>query len=111
MRFYLKLLAMIAIGVGTQGLIERNEQELDDAQFAARCFFGKLCGRQNNDAALMDAASALHARQMKRMLVSAPATTVAPRATTRPAGVRAASVADELEWSLACAGGACDAPR
>ena len=110
MRFYVKLVVMIAVGVGAQGLIERHEQDLDEAQFAARCFIGKLCGKENNDAELMDAANALHARHMKRVFGPGPAmTTFAARATTRPAGVRAASAADELEWSLACAGDACEA--
>ena len=110
MRFYVKLVVMIAVGVGAQGLIERHEQELDEAQFAMRCFIGKLRGKENNDVELMDAATALHSRHVTR-IVRAHNRAVAARATTRPAGVRAASVADELEWSLACAGGACDAPR
>ena len=110
MRFYVKLVVMIAIGVGTQGLIERNEQELDEAQFAMRCFIGKLRGKENNDAELMEAAVALRSRQMAR-IIRENNTMVAACATTRPAGVRAASAADELEWSLACAGGSCEAPR
>lgn len=109
MRFYVKLVAMIAIGVGMQGLIERNEQELDEAHFAAQCFLGKVCGREYSDAELMDAAMALQSRQLKRV-IRAHERTVAARATTRPAGVRAASAADESEWSLACAN-ACHAPR
>ena len=105
MRFMIKLALMIAMFVGMQALIQRNEQEIDEAQFAARCLIGKLCGRENNDAELMDAASALHSRQMKRFecYAAAAAAAAAPRATTRPAEVRAASVADELEWSFACA--------
>jgi hypothetical protein len=116
MRFYVKLLVMVAIGVGMQWFIQRNEQELDEAQFAARCFIGHLCGRENSDAELMDAATALKSRQVRRLLrgttvVTVVAAAAEPRATTRPAEVRAASVAaDALESSLACAG-ACDAGR
>ena len=102
MRFMIKLALMIAMFVGMQALIQRNEQEIDEAQFAARCLIGKLCGRENNDAELMDAAMSLRSRQMKRLGYYAAAAAV-PYATTRPAEVRAASVADELEWSFACA--------
>ena len=101
MRFMIKLALMIAMFVGGQALIQRNEQEIDEAQFAARCLIGKLRGRENNDVELMDAAMALRSRQMKRLGHYAAAASP-PCATTRPAEVRAASVADELEWSLAC---------
>jgi hypothetical protein len=101
MRFMIKLALMTAMFVGGQALIQRNEQEIDEAQFAARCLIGKLCGRENNDVELMDAASALQSRQMKRLGYYATAVAAAPNATTRPAEVRAASVADELEWSFA----------
>jgi hypothetical protein len=104
MRFMIKLALMIAMFVGGQALIQRNEQEIDEAQFAARCLIGKLCGRENNDVELMDAASALQSRQMKRLGYCA-AAAAAPCATTRPAEARAASVADELEWSFACSTG------
>jgi hypothetical protein len=105
MRFMIKLALMIAMFVGMQALIQRNEQEIDEAQFAARCLIGKLCGRENNDVELMDAASALQSRQMKRLGYYAAAAAAAPCATTRPAEVRTASVADELEWSFACSTG------
>ena len=104
MRFMIKLALMIAMFVGGQALIQRNEQEIDEAQFAARCLIGKLRGRENNDVELMDAAMALRSREMKRLGYYA-AAAAAPCATTRPAPVRAASVADELEWSFACSTG------
>lgn len=110
MRFYVKLSVMIAVTAGAQCWVKANEQALDDAQFEARCFIGKLCGREITDEELLDAAIKLRSRQMTR-IVHAHNRTVAARATTRPAGVRAASVADELEWSLACAGGASDPGR
>ena len=104
MRFMIKLALMIAMFVGIQALIQRNEQEIDQAQFAARCLIGKLCGRENNDVELMDAAMALRSRQIKRFERYAAAAD-APCATTRPAEVRTASVANELEWSFACSTG------
>jgi hypothetical protein len=103
MRFMVKLALMIAMFVGGQALIQRNEQEIDEAQFAARCLIGKLRGRENNDVELMDAAMALRSREMKRLGYYAAAAAAAPNAATRPAEVRAASAADELEWSFACA--------
>jgi hypothetical protein len=107
MRFMIKLALMIAMFVGMQALIQRNEQELDEAMFEGRCLVGKLCGRENNDVELMDAAMALRSRQVKRFerYAAATAATAARSATTRPAEVRAASVADELEWSFACSTG------
>ena len=102
MRFTIKLALMIAMFAWTQALIQRNEAELDEAQFAARCLIGKLCGRASDDAKLLDAAIALRSRHMKRFERYTAAAAAAPNATTRPAEVRTASVADELEWSLAC---------
>ncbi len=101
MRLWVKLLVIVAIAVGTQWLILSHEQEIDDAQFAARCFVGKLCGRGSTDEELMGAAEALLSRNSRRIERRM---AVAACATTRPAEVRAApvSVADELEWSLAC---------
>lgn len=100
MRFMIKLLLMVALGVAAQALIERHEQEIDDAQFAARCFLGKLCGRDNVDEELMDAAVELRSRELERIQRRWAA--AAACATTRPAEVGTASIADELEWSLAC---------
>ena len=97
MRFAWKLLLLVTIGVGAQLLIERNEAEIDDAQFAARCFVAKMCGAENNDPQILREADALVARHLKRLARDVAA---AGHATTRPAQAGGASAADELQWSL-----------
>jgi hypothetical protein len=99
MRLNLKLAVIVAVGVGLQALLTRYESEIDEAQFAIRTLVAHLRGGLPSDEPIMDAAEALHWRQEARF-ARRYANAASANATTRPDETRAASIADELEWSL-----------
>ena len=96
MRFYVKLTLLIAIGMVSQGLIERHEAELDETFFAVRVMAARLSGESASSESCMDAADALLRRQYVRLARRGRC----ENAATRPVEERAASVADQLACSL-----------
>jgi hypothetical protein len=108
MRLTWKLAVIIAVGMGTQLLLPRFVDEIDETQFAIRVLVAKWQGGSSGDPDVMALAMQLQDRQWARYQAGRrPAMGWAARgadanATTRPADKqRDASFDDDLEQYLA----------
>jgi hypothetical protein len=103
MRLTWKLALLLAIGVGTQYLLNRHADDIDEARFTLRVYVAHLCGGTAADPDVMDLAVELRDREYARVVRRSVA--AQGQATSRPASeTRDASIAAELESSISLDG-------